>query len=233
MAAVFQSRSLYRMTASQPNHRLLLLALIGIAPFLINGLVNSVIAHNPLLYWSFELLTWIVIPSGVLYAVSRTPGFQFADLGYHAALRGRHNPTLVCVASLVLAPIVYAVYAQGYAFFSSILPDQGFFSYESIVPEAGIFYYLVVIYFALSAGLVEEFLFRGLLLHALSGFRHSLVLFLLISPLLFGLVHWEDGVANLITTWCVGVFMAIAYIGLRNLWPLVIGHIFTDLVWFG
>ena len=24
----------------------------------------------------------------------------------------------------------------------------------------------------------------------------------------------------------------ILYLGLRNLWPLVIGHIFTDLVWF-
>ena len=169
----------------------------------------------------------------MLYAVTRTPGFKFADLGYHTALRGRHNPALVGVASLVLAPIVYTVYSQGYAFFSGILPDQGFFSYHAIIPEAGILYYLVVIYFALSAGLVEEFLFRGLLFHALSGFRHSLVLFLLISPLLFGLVHWEDGLANLVTTWCVGVFMALAYIGLRNLWPLVIGHIFTDLVWFG
>ncbi|MCP4769644.1 MAG: CPBP family intramembrane metalloprotease [Gammaproteobacteria bacterium] len=51
--------------------------------------------------------------------------------------------------------------------------------------------------------------------------------------LLFSLVHWEDGLANLASTYIFGVFMAIAYLGLRNLWPLVIGHIFIDLVWFG
>jgi membrane protease YdiL (CAAX protease family) len=112
-------------------------------------------------------------------------------------------------------------------------PGGGYFDYESIVPESGILYFVVVAYFGLSAGLVEEFLFRGLLYHAFSGLRHSLALFLLVSPLLFSLVHWEDGLANLAATWIVGIFMAAAYLGLRNLWPLVIGHVFTDLVWFG
>jgi membrane protease YdiL (CAAX protease family) len=221
------------MTAETPPTRLLPLALLGIFPFLVNGLVNSVIAQHPLLYWSFELLTWVVIPCGVLYFVSRTPGFSFADLGYHTSLRDRRNVGLVGLACLLFAPLVYAVYAFGYEFFSAILPEDSFFSYDSIVPEAGFFYYLVVIYFALSAGLVEEFLFRGLLYRAFAGFRHSLVLFLLVSPLLFSLVHWEDGLANLVTTYVVGVFMAFAYLGFRNLWPLVVGHVFTDLLWFG
>jgi hypothetical protein len=39
------------------HNRLLVLALCGIAPFMVNGLVNSVIAHNALLYWGFEMLT--------------------------------------------------------------------------------------------------------------------------------------------------------------------------------
>ena len=84
-----------------------------------------------------------------------------------------------------------------------------------------------------SSLIIEEFLFRGLLHRAFSGFPYSSVLFLVVSPLLFALVHWEDGLANLASTYIVGVFMAIAYLGFRNLWPLVIGHIFTDLVWFG
>ena len=64
------------MTATAHNARLLLLALIGIAPFMVNGLINSKIAHNALLYWGFELLTWIVIPCSVLYFVMRTPGMR-------------------------------------------------------------------------------------------------------------------------------------------------------------
>jgi membrane protease YdiL (CAAX protease family) len=221
----------------QQRNRLLLLALCGIAPLMVNGLVNSLIAHNALLYWGFEILTWIVIPSTILLLVIRTAGVQLSDLGYHCSyhgsFRGQADIGLVLLACAVFAPLCYGVYYYSYDFFSSLFPGQGFFRYESIVPESGILYFAVIIYFALSAGLVEEFLFRGLLYRAFSGFRHSLGLFLVISPILFSLVHWEDGLANLASTYIVGVFMAIAYLGLRNLWPLVIGHIFTNLVWFG
>lgn len=199
---------------------------------MINGLVNSLIYQNALLYWAFELLTWIVIPTIILVLATRTAGLRFSDLGYHTAIRGQHNPGLFWLACVLFAPLCYGVYAGSYAFFGGLFPGEGFFSYESIVPESGIQYFVVVIYFALSAGLVEELLFRGLLYQAFSGFRHSIALFLLLSPLLFSLVHWEDGLANLASTYIYGVFMAIAYLGLRNLWPLVIGHIFTDLVWF-
>jgi membrane protease YdiL (CAAX protease family) len=213
--------------------RLLLLALFGIVPFMLNGLVNSVIYDDARLYWGFEFLTWIVIPCFILYRVTRGPDFRFADLGYHAAIRGQHDPRLVVLACVLFAPLCYGVYAGSYAIFSELFPGRGFFSYESQVPESGMLYVAVVIYFSLSAGLVEEFLFRGLLYQAFAGFRHSLALFLLVSPVLFSLVHWEDGFANLAATYIFGAFMAFAYLGLRNLWPLVLGHIFTDLVWFG
>jgi len=179
------------------------------------------------------VLTWIVIPSIILLQVIRTEGMDLSDLGYHASIRGRNNIGLLVLACVAFSPLCYGVYFYSYEFFSELFPGQGFFQYESIVPESGILYFAVTIYFGLSAGLVEEFLFRGLLYRAFSGFRHALALFLVISPVLFSLVHWENGFANLASTYIVGVFMAIAYLGLRNLWPLVIGHIFTDLLWFG
>ena len=221
------------MTDSAFNPRLLLLALVGIAPFMVNGLVNSWIAHNPVLYWAFEMLTWVFIPGVVLWEVSRTPSFRFAWLGYHTELRGQRRIGLLLLACVLFSPLVYAVYDYCYAYFSELIPGEGFFSYDSIIPESGVLYVLVVVYFALSAGLVEEFLYRGLLFRALNGLRHVNLLFLLVSPLLFSLAHWEDGAANLVATYVVGLFMAVAYLGFRNLWPLVAGHVFTDLAWFG
>ena len=221
------------MSESSFHPRLLGLALLGIAPFMINGLVNSVIAHNPLLYWTFELFTWVFIPGVILRQVSRTPGFEFASLGYHGELRGKRRIGLLLLACALFSPLVYVVYEHSYALLSQLLSAEGFFSYDSIVPESGVLYLLVVIYFALSAGLVEEFLYRGLFYRSLAGLRHANALFLLLSPLLFSLAHWEDGVANLVATYLVGVFMAVAYLGFRNLWPLVVGHVFTDLAWFG
>jgi membrane protease YdiL (CAAX protease family) len=221
------------MAMTDHRNRLLLLALCGIAPYMVNGLVNSVIYQDALLYWSFEMLTWVVIPSTVLYLVTRTPGFQISDFGYHGTICGQRKTGLLLLTCVLFAPLCYWVYSTSYDFFIELFPAGESFDYDSVVPASGIFYFAVVVYFGLSAGLVEEFLFRGLLFRAFSGFQHSLLLFLVVSPLLFGLVHWEDGLANLASTYIVGVFMAIAYLGFRNLWPLVIGHIFTDLVWFG
>jgi membrane protease YdiL (CAAX protease family) len=218
---------------SSQRGRLLLLAAIGIAPFLINGVVNSLIYQNAWWYWGFEMLTWIVIPGLVFYQVSKTPGLRLADLGYHGAIRGHRNLALLLLACAVFAPMCYLVYARGFAFFERLFPAQSLFEYGSVVPDAGISHVLVVLYLGLSAGLVEEFLFRGLLYRAVAECRHASTLFLLISPLLFSLIHWEDGVANLLATYVVGLFLAAAYLGLQNLWPLVIGHVFTDLVWFG
>jgi len=221
------------MALTDHRNRLLLLALCGIAPFMLNGLVNSAIYQDALLYWCFEILTWVLIPSTVLYLVTRTPGFQFSALGYHGAICGQRSTALLLLVCLAFSPLCYWVYSSSYDFFIELFPAGESFNYDSVVPTSGLPYFAVVIYFGLSAGLVEEFLFRGLLYCAFSGFQHSLPLFLVVSPLLFGLVHWEDGLANLASTYTVGVFMAIAYLGLRNLWPLMIGHIFTDLVWFG
>jgi membrane protease YdiL (CAAX protease family) len=174
------------------------------------------------------------MPASIMYLVMRTPGMRLAALGYHGDIRGERNTGLLVLTCTIFAPLCYGVYFYSYGFFSELLTDpEGFFQYDSIVPESGLLYYVVIIYFGLSAGLVEEFLFRGLLYRAFNDFRHSLALFLVISPILFSLVHWEDGLANLASTYIVGVFMAVAYLGLRNLWPLIIGHIFTDLVWFG
>ena len=221
------------MNADPQHQRLLGLALLGITPFMINGLVNSVIAEYALLYWGFEMLTWVLIPSAIAYHAVHTASTGWRDFGLHGSIRGRDHPGWLLLASVLFAPLCYAVYKTSYDWLSALLPSQGFFEYESIVPESGFLYIVVVIYFALSAGLVEEFLFRGLLWKALSGFRKAVPLFLVISPILFSLVHWENGLANLAATYLVGIFLALAYLGLRNLWPLIIGHVFTDLVWFG
>ena len=215
------------------HQRLLGLALLGIAPFLVNGLVNSVIADNTLLYWAFELLTWVAIPLLILHFALRFTANGLRDFGLHASIRGHDNPGWVLLACALFAPLCYGVYKTSHDFFSRLFPSESFFDYESVIPDSGFLYIVVVLYFALSAGLVEEFLFRGLLWKALSGLHHSLVLFLVVSPILFSLVHWENGPANLAATWVVGVFLALAYLGLRNLWPLIVGHVFTDLLWFG
>jgi membrane protease YdiL (CAAX protease family) len=212
--------------------RYLLLASIGIFPFLVNGPINARIAPQPLWYWSFELLIWVAVPLWVLLTALRMPGCRLADLGFHAALPRCRGLPAVAAASLLFAPLCYFFYDAVYRAFGAWFQEGGYFEYESMIPEAGLPHYAAIAYFALSAGLVEEFLFRGLLFRAALEFHRPAIFFLLVSPLLFSLVHWESGIGNLFATWVYGLFAAGVYLGLRNLWPLVAGHVLTDLLWF-
>ena len=212
--------------------RYLLLALLGILPFLINGPINACLATEPLLYWSFELLIWVVVPAVILLIALRTPGASLAGFGFHGAILRFRGPAAVIMTSIALAPLCFFFYRVTYGIFETWFPGGGFFEYESVIPKAGPSRHLVIAYFALSAGLVEEFLFRGLLYRAAQGFKRPVTWFVVVSPLLFSLVHWESGLANLGATWAYGLLMAGAFLWLRNLWPLIAGHILTDLLWF-
>jgi membrane protease YdiL (CAAX protease family) len=215
------------------RHRFLLLAAIGILPFLVNGWINARIAHSPWLFWSFELAIWVVLPAVLLLVATRTPGFRFADLGLHMTVLGYHGLPAVLLACLLFSPLMYGCYRGATALFEHWFPEGGFFAYETMIPETGILNAIVVLYFALSAGLVEEFLFRGLLWRAAQEFASPAAIYLLVSPLVFSLVHWESGLANLAATWVVGLLAAATLLLLKNLWPLIAGHVFTDLLWFG
>lgn len=215
------------------RHRYLLLAAIGIFPFFVNGPVNARIAHLPWLYWSFELAIWVALPGALLLAAMRTPGFRFADLGMHLSLMHHRGLPAVLLACLLFGPASYGVYVGAAALFEQWFPGGGFFHYETMIPESGIAHQAVILYFALSAGLVEEFLFRGLLWRAAREFAHPALCFWLVSPLAFSLVHWESGLANLLAAWVFGVFAATAYLLIKNLWPLIAGHAVTDWLWFG
>lgn len=214
------------------DFRYLLLASIGIFPFLVNGPINARLAPQPLWYWGFELAIWIAVPLWVLSATLRLPGCRFADLGFHTVLPRFRGLPAVAAASLIFAPICYFLYDTAVDIFESAFPGGGFFGYESVIPETGLPRYAVIAYLASSAGFVEEFLYRGLLYRAMLEFHRPEVLFVIVSPLLFSLVHWESGAANLFATWVFGLFMAGAYLALRNLWPLIAGHVLTDLLWF-
>ena len=77
-------------SALSPRQRGILAALLVLAvtPFLINGWLNTHIAHSPVLYWSFELLSWLVIPVLVARAAHRWLGVTWRQVGVTFELFG-------------------------------------------------------------------------------------------------------------------------------------------------
>lgn len=210
--------------------RNLYLALIGIGifPFFVNGYVNSIIYQIPLAYWLFELFCWALLPTLVLGIASKKGGLRFSEIGLHSKLFGKGNLVLLVFLSIIFGPIEFWVYTSLYDFFWPLFKHQGVFQYHSVLPQSGWPRILVAAYFAISAGVIEEIFFRGWMYRVAGYFLRPRVVYLMVSPLLFALVHWESGAANVLATFILGLMTALVFIALRNLWPLIAGHVYTD-----
>ena len=223
------------MTSAGRRRAAMLLAAAPIAAAgLVNGFYLPRIAGDPVLYWSAELAQWIVLPGACLVALHALGGVSPSEYGLRTG-EGDDHPGRILAFSLPAAIVLWAVYAGSSALFWTLIPaDAPSFAYESLVPEGALMKVVVVVYFAVTAGFVEEVTFRGLPLAACGPApgRRSLALYVLGTSLVFSLIHWENGVPELLATFAYGVAAALMYLWVGNLWPLVIGHTCVDLVDF-
>ena len=90
---------------------------------------------------------------------------------------------------------------------------------------------LLLIFTTLTAGIVEELLFRGYLLSRLQLFFKNSYVPVIISSVVFGLFHIGYGtVLNVIGPILLGVLFALYYNRYKNIVPVIIAHFLYDLV---
>lgn len=96
----------------------------------------------------------------------------------------------------------------------------------------------VIIHAFITAGFIEEFLWRGYLINRLVDlFGKKTILFWIISlvcsSIIFGLGHANQGLMGIVKISLIGLVLGTAFLAVRrNLWPLVIAHIIMDVVSF-
>ncbi len=198
----------------------------------VNGYINHLIAAMPFAYWSLELLYWIVLPVVIFSFLIHFCGLRLSDLGINGCIFGLHSVPLVLIVSVAFAPLSLWWYHKAYLYFSTHFPAEPFFAYQMVIPADPVLKQLIALYFALTAGVVEELYYRGLFFRFARCFKTPAAVYLIASPLLFSLVHWEGGVAAMLAAYAYGLFAALFFLIMRNLWPLIIGHIYTDYMWF-
>jgi uncharacterized protein len=83
---------------------------------------------------------------------------------------------------------------------------------------------------ALTAGLCEEFLYRGFAMAVLSRTGLPAGVVILLSSILFGLAHLYQGRAGFVSTTLLGILFGISRAALGSLVPVAAWHIGVDLV---
>ena len=100
---------------------------------------------------------------------------------------------------------------------------------ERILPR-GRSEFVVYVVLALTAGICEEFLYRGFVMAILSRAGFALWSMVLISSIFFGLAHIYQGRSGFVSTLLVGVVFALARIAYHSLEPVILWHAAIDIV---
>lgn len=209
------------------------------SPVLLVGLVNGFFAsatkEDPIRFWLIDVFQWVLLPA-ICLTLARTRcriGPVLYDLGSPRSLASPRLMLFTVASTGVFLTMVFPGYTLLWNHLWSIddlIRVNG--SYPGFAPT-GILAVGILLYRSVTAGFVEEIFFRGLLKVALIGSvanNRNVANFLVISSILFGVAHWEQGVVATITLCVLGAFAGGLYLLCGSLWPLIVGHIITDIV---
>ncbi len=100
---------------------------------------------------------------------------------------------------------------------------------ERILPQSAV-ELLPYLALATTAGLCEEFLYRGFAMAALSSAGLGASIVVLVSSLLFGLAHSYQGTGGMLMTFIVGLLLGVSRLAYNSIVPAVFWHAAVDLV---
>jgi len=209
-----------------------------IAPFflfgLFNGIYNSKLAEYPVLFWIFDVLGWVILPSLILVYLYKYYGICLHDYGLAKTTNAFQRREMLNWAVLATFMLGMYYFAFSWLAWKVITIETPVFSYTNMVPE-GDARYFTIFYLAATAAVFEEIFYRGLiwrLVYTSNINANKPYLYIFISSSLFGLVHWENGLPEVFSTMIFGAVACVIFLRLRNLLPLIAAHFFIDLVIF-
>jgi len=177
------------------------------------------------LYFSTIVFQWIA--AGVAAWRAWAHGYTVAELGLVIPGRARAVMITVFGAALIVTLQWFNLRRMGrsrsplpgsiQALAQRILPQ----SPAELVPFVGL---------AVTAGICEEFLYRGFAMAAISRTGVPTSVVILSSSILFGLAHLYQGRVGLLSTTVLGILFGTMRAMLGSLLPAVVWHAGVDLV---
>lgn len=216
---------------ASPLTTLLRITLIT-APHWLNDFYSIYLPENAhTLRLILDIQFYILWEGSLIFLAWRAGWFRFADIY-------RPDPfwlrDLLAGVALFFALLIAIVGLQ--YLLIRIKPHLPFHSYVNGHPplpdwgEGKVFLY--ILYLSVTAGIFEEFIYRGLVINQLekAGFRTGARIG--ISVFLFILIHWSTGPKIWALALVMGLLWVILYEWKRRLLPLIVSHAMLDFFLF-
>ncbi|MBI3043774.1 MAG: CPBP family intramembrane metalloprotease [Betaproteobacteria bacterium] len=214
---------------------ILLAAAPTVALLLLNGFwLEAAYRRSVGLFWALDALQFVVAPALGIWMLVRLGGIPLSRAGIRGFGAGYDMRRVLALFVFVALVFVATYHGARLAAPSAAWLPPSEFGYDQAIGRAPGLKPVFLVYAAVTAGFVEEVMFRGLpflYFVAAEPGRGDVARFVAVSAMLFSAIHWENGLGELVATLVLGVVVAVLYSWIRNLWPFIAGHIVTDLVW--
>ena len=131
---------------------------------------------------------------------------------------------------LVASAFIISVFDVIYPLIDESIPDTALQEMPEI-RSASVFWLDITAGLALTA-IAEELVFRRLFYNVLRPFFTSSVPFVLASAVVFGLIHWSGGVANVVSAAIAGVALMALMLRTGSVVPAIVAHYLVNFVLF-
>lgn len=166
----------------------------------------------------------------IVYLNKRVTGWNWGNLGF-ARPQNLWRPLLVflgCFGAIILL----ALYIQPYFQTLSSPPDL---SHLMVLRQNLPLLIIALVTIWITAAFLEEMVFRAYLINTLDLLlgrnAWSTWVAIIISSVIFGMMHAWQGLAGILTTACVGFIFGIGFIyNGRRIWPLILVHGIIDTI---
>jgi CAAX protease family protein len=181
------------------------------------------------LYFSAVVSQWILAGLGVLVAIATWP--DWFETNFHPVAWSRFLRWTLLLAALSVLGLGLIL----------LLERRGWWPEESelvhlLMPESRREKLWALLGMAPTAGICEEFLYRGFLLAEVSGWFHSIFWGVVVSSAAFGLAHIYQGANGMVRAALLGAMLAYPVVRLGSLYPSMTAHFLIDaaaLLWLG
>lgn len=202
---------------------LLILAAIAFSTPLLLRISGATELNSPVFFLN-RLLFWLIVGVLWLYAryIARQPLLIWPDRKRGWAF---YVLSVIVVLAILFAGMVAITMAL--AFCPRQATSAKFLAYLGVLRTN----IPLLLFTAMTAGVVEELIFRGFIHTRLEGGFNSPVLAILLSSVLFALTHLSyDTVANVLGPFYIGIVFSIFYWRYRNIKVLMLCHFLWDVL---
>jgi membrane protease YdiL (CAAX protease family) len=177
------------------------------------------------LYWSTIAFQWIAAAATAWRAWAH--GFTAQQLGL--VVPGRFSLIAITVGGAAVIVALQWLNLRRMGRYASPLRGPLQALAERILPQSTV-ELIPFLALAVTAGLCEEFLYRGFAMAVISRMGLPSAAVILLSSILFGLAHLYQGRAGFVSTMVLGLLFGISRVVLGSLLPVIAWHIGVDVV---